>query len=106
MDELPVLVGRSCALARRLGFPLTRQEAESIGPGVPSACLPGVGRFLAVLAAGCLGGRIGEIGTGVGIGTAWMAGAMPADCSLVTVEINRERAAAAADLFAGDARVT
>jgi predicted O-methyltransferase YrrM len=106
MDELPALVGQACALARRLGFPLTRQEAEDIGPGVPSACLPGVGRFLAVLAAGCLGGRIGEIGTGVGIGAAWMAGAMPADCSLVTVEIDGERAAAAGELFAGDARVT
>lgn len=106
MDELPELVGQACALARRLGFPLTRQEAEEIGPGVPSACLPGVGRFLAVLAAGCLGGRIGEIGTGVGIGAAWMAGAMPADCSLVTVEIDEERAAAAVELFAGDTRVS
>jgi predicted O-methyltransferase YrrM len=106
MDELPVLVDQACALARRLGFPLTRDEAEGIGPGVPSACLPGVGRFLAVLAAGCRGGRIGEIGTGVGIGTAWMAGAMPGDCSLVTVEIADDRAAAARDLFAGDTRVT
>jgi predicted O-methyltransferase YrrM len=106
MDELPVLVDQACALARRLGFPLTRAEAESMGPDVPSACLPGVGRFLAVLAAGCGSGRIGEIGTGVGIGAAWMAGAMPAGCSLVTVEIAAERAAAARDLFAGDARVS
>ncbi|HLX46803.1 MAG TPA: class I SAM-dependent methyltransferase [Streptosporangiaceae bacterium] len=106
MDELPDLVEQACVLARRLGFPLTREEAERIGPGVPSACLPGVGRFLAVMAAGCRGGRIGEIGTGVGIGAAWMAGAMPADCSLVTVEIDEDRAAAARDLFAGDARVS
>jgi predicted O-methyltransferase YrrM len=105
MDEMPVLVERACALARRVGFPLTRAEAEAIGPDVPSACLPGVGRFLAVLAAGCQGGRIGEIGTGVGIGTAWMAGAMPAGCSLVTVEIDEERAAVAAELLAGDSRV-
>lgn len=105
MDGLPDLVERACVLARRLGVPLTREEAEGTGPGVPSACLPGVGRFLAVLAAGCLNGRIGEIGTGVGVGAAWMAGARPAGCSLVTVEMDEDLAAAARKLFAGDARV-
>jgi hypothetical protein len=50
MEELPPLVAAASQLARDLGFPLTRQEA---GQGVPSACLPGVGRFLSVLAAGC-----------------------------------------------------
>ncbi len=117
MDELspappvPQLVTQAYALARQVGFPLTRQEAEQgdhgARPGLasPSASLPGVGRFLAVLAAGCHGGRIGEIGTGVGIGTAWMAGAMPADCTLVTVEIDARRAAAAAQLLASDRRI-
>jgi hypothetical protein len=55
LTELPPLVERANALARETGFPLTRQEAA---PGIASACLPGVGRFLAVLAAGCRGGRI------------------------------------------------
>jgi predicted O-methyltransferase YrrM len=102
--DIPPLVADANALARRLGFPLTREEA---GPDAanPSASLPGVGRFLAVLAAGCHGGRIGEIGTGVGVGSAWMASAMPADCTLVTVEIDQRRAAAAASLFTGDPRV-
>jgi predicted O-methyltransferase YrrM len=40
-------------------MPLTR--TGSSGP----ACLPGVGRFLAVLAAGRVAGSIGELGTGV-----------------------------------------
>jgi hypothetical protein len=53
MDQFPPLVTRAQAAAREAGFPLTREEA---GPGRPSACLPGVGRFLAVLAAGCAGG--------------------------------------------------
>jgi predicted O-methyltransferase YrrM len=101
-DELPPLVERANALARETGFPLTRQEAA---PGVASACLPGVGRFLAVLAAGCRGGRIGEAGTGVGVGAAWMASAMPAGCTLVTVESDERRAAAAAALLAADDRV-
>jgi predicted O-methyltransferase YrrM len=102
MDELPPLVLRAQQMARELGFPLTRDEA---GPGRPSASLPGTGRFLAMLAAGCGGGRIGELGTGTGIGAAWLASAMPADCTLVTAERDERRAAAAASLFAGDPRV-
>jgi len=102
MDEIPPLVERARAVARQLGFPLTREEA---GPGRPSACLPGVGRFLGVLAAGCRAGRIAEIGTGAGVGAAWMASAMPADCLLITAEIEPQLAAAASRLLAGDPRV-
>src|SRR5215469_7645052 len=102
MDDFPPLVARARSLARQAGFPLTRQEAAGAGP---SASLPGVGRFLAMLAAGCSGGRIGEMGTGVGIGTAWMASAMPADCTLITAEIDPERAEAARKLLAEDRRV-
>lgn len=58
-----------------------------------------------MLAAGCAGGRIGELGTGVGIGAAWLASAMPADCTLVTAEIDAERAVTARQLLAGDRRV-
>jgi predicted O-methyltransferase YrrM len=100
MDELPPLVQRAYDAARRVGFPLTR--AESTGSGY--ACLPDTGRFLAMLAAGC--SRIGEMGTGTGIGTAWMASAMPAECTLVTAEIDEKRAAAAREVFADDPRVT
>jgi predicted O-methyltransferase YrrM len=103
MEEFPPLVARARALARQAGFPLTREEA---GPDRPSACLPGVGRFLAMLAAGCAGGRIGELGTGAGVGSAWMAGAMPADCTLITAEIDERLAALARDLLQDDPRVT
>ncbi len=101
-DGVPELVTRARAVAREIGFPLDRDEA---GAGRPSASLPGVGAFLAVLAAGCSGGRIAEIGTGAGIGAAWLASAMPADCVLVTAEIDDRLAAAAGSLFAGDHRV-
>jgi predicted O-methyltransferase YrrM len=100
MDDLPPLVQQAYAAARRVGFPLT--AAESTGTG--TACLPGTGRFLAMLAAGC--SRIGELGTGTGVGTAWMASSMPATCTLVTAEIDEQRAAAARELFADDLRVT
>jgi predicted O-methyltransferase YrrM len=105
MQQPPPLVVRASELARSLGFPLTRQEAGP-DPGNPSASLPGVGRFLAVLAAGCAAGRIGEIGTGTGVGSAWIASGMPPDCTLVTVELDERRAAAAATLLAADPRIT
>jgi predicted O-methyltransferase YrrM len=94
----PELVEEAIALAGQEGFPLTRQEAAS---GQPSACLPDVGRFLAVLAAGCHGGTIAELGTGVGIGAAWLASSMPADCTLVTAELDPRLAEAAGRLLAG-----
>jgi predicted O-methyltransferase YrrM len=97
---VPDLVRRAEAVAAAVGFPLTREEAP---PGQPSACLPGVGRFLAVLAADCT--SIAELGTGVGIGSAWLASALPADGRLITAELDPGLAAAARDLLAGDPRV-
>ncbi len=58
-----------------------------------------------MLAASCAGGNIAEFGTGTGIGAAWIASAMPADCTLVTAEIDPGRAAVAASLLAEDPRV-
>jgi predicted O-methyltransferase YrrM len=96
MEATPPLVEQAIAVARQVGFPLTRQDAA---PGQPSACLPDVGRFLAVLAAGCGGGTIAELGTGAGIGAAWLASSMPADCALVTAELDPRLAEAAGRLF-------
>lgn len=58
-----------------------------------------------MLAAGCRAGRIVELGTGTGIGSAWISTAMPADCTLVTTEIDPVRAAAAAEVLRADERV-
>jgi len=102
MMATPPLVEQAIAAARQEGFPLTREEAA---PGQPSACLPGVGRFLAVLAAGCRGGTIAELGTGVGIGAAWLASSMPADCTLLTAELDQRLAEAATRLLASCPRV-
>jgi len=101
--DIPALVHQAIAAAHRVGFPVDKDDP---GRGRGSASLPGTGRFLAMLAAGCRGGRIAELGTGAGIGAAWLAGAMPADCTLVTAEIDPARAAAAAQVLAGDERVT
>ena len=100
--EIPALVWQAHAAARRVGFPVTRDDP---GHGRGSASLPGTGRFLAMLAAGCARGSIAELGTGTGIGSAWMAAAMPADCRLVTAEIDPVRAAAAAEVLGSDDRI-
>lgn len=51
---------------------------------------PAVGELLAVVAASVPpGGRILELGTGVGVGTAWLAeGARDADVQIVTIELD------------------
>jgi predicted O-methyltransferase YrrM len=104
MPGTPPLVHAAIAAARSARFPLTREDPAYV-PGEPTASLPGTGRFLAMLAAGCQAGRIAELGTGTGIGTAWMASAMPADCTLVTAELDPDRAAVAAEVLAADPRV-
>lgn len=99
--DWPPLVQRAFDTARRLGFPTSRDEAAGTGP---SCSLPDAGRVLAMLVASCAG-RVGETGTGIGMGTAWMATTLPASAELVTVESDADRAAAAAELFADVGRV-
>jgi predicted O-methyltransferase YrrM len=96
-QDVPELVRQAGDLAHRLGFPMHRGGAGA------SCCHPDVGRLLGLLAA--RSHRIGEIGTGVGYGTAWMVAAMPSTARLVTIEIDARRAAAAANLFSHDVRV-
>jgi predicted O-methyltransferase YrrM len=85
---LPELVHRAEALATAMRF-----ERSSI---------PEVGRLLALLAASRPEGRFAEIGTGTGVGSAWIASALRPEASLMTTELDDDRAAAAARLFDGD----
>jgi predicted O-methyltransferase YrrM len=62
--------------------------------------IPEIGRLLSVLAAARPRGRFAEIGTGCGVGSAWIADALGPEASLVTVELDADRAAAADRLFA------
>jgi predicted O-methyltransferase YrrM len=55
---LPPLVSSAVALAADLGF--------------DNSCAPEQGHLLSVLARGRSGGRVGETGTGCGVGLAWM----------------------------------
>jgi predicted O-methyltransferase YrrM len=86
-STIPPLVQQATALAGEMGF--------------ASSCTAEVGRLLCVLAGACAHGRIGEIGTGCGVGTAWMADRLAPGVELWTVEIDARRAALARCLLRG-----
>ena len=48
---------------------------------------------------------MGELGTGCGVGAAWIVSALPPSVPFVTVELDGTRARAAAELFAADDNV-
>jgi predicted O-methyltransferase YrrM len=85
---LPPLVQRALALAERSGF--------------EKSCSDEAGRLLQVLAAQRGRMRVAEIGTGCGVGAAWILSALPPETPFLTVELDPGRAAAAADLLAAD----
>lgn len=91
--DLPPLVSAAVDLATAAGF--------------GNSCAPEQGRLLSVLARGWNGGRVGETGTGCGVGLAWMVAATDPSTSFVSIEVDEERAAASAGLFAShpDVRV-
>lgn len=68
--------------------------------GFENSCVPEQGRLLSVLAKGWNGGRIGETGTGCGVGLAWMVDATDTNTSFVSIELDEIRAKASAELFA------
>jgi len=82
----PALAARARALAGAAGF----DRSSS----------PEAGRLLSVLAASRPGGRLAEIGTGCGVGAAWLASGLQDGATLVTVELDPDRAEAAGALLA------
>jgi predicted O-methyltransferase YrrM len=91
LEATPPLVLRAEELAARLGF--TR------------SCEPEVGRLLHVLAAQRGRLRVGEIGTGTGVGAAWIVSGLRPEVPFLTAELDPERAREAAALFADDEHV-
>jgi predicted O-methyltransferase YrrM len=63
--------------------------------------IPEVQRLVATLVASKPGGRIAEIGTSYGDGARAIVAALPAGATFVTVELDAERAARAAEALAG-----
>jgi predicted O-methyltransferase YrrM len=88
----PPLVQRALALERKLGF--------------ERSCIREVGLLLHVLAAQRGRTRVGELGTGCGVGAAWIVSALPPTVPFVTIELDETMAHAAGELFAEDENVT
>jgi predicted O-methyltransferase YrrM len=85
---LPPLVQRALDVARDQDF--------------DRSCIPEVGRLLHVLAGSRGRERVAEIGTGCGVGTAWIVSALPSGVPVYTAEVDEKRAAAAVEVFGGD----
>ena len=90
--KTPPLVLRALALAESLGF--------------EKSCLPEDGALLHVLAARRGFARAAEIGTGAGVGAAWIVSALPPQTPFFSAEPDRLLAAHATELFSGDPNVT
>ena len=85
---MPPLVARAREAALALGFERSCRDED--------------GALLHVLAARRGIERVAEIGTGSGVGTAWLASALPPGVPLFTAEADADLAHAAAALFADD----
>lgn len=74
--------------------------------GFTMASEPRTGALLAALAASKPGGRLLELGTGTGLGTAWILSGMDAKARLETVDNDASVVAVARRHLAADSRVT
>ena len=79
-------------------------DSEALGFSMTSE--PKVGALLAVLAASKPGGRLLELGTGTGHGTAWLLSGMDAASTLDTVDTDPHVVAVAQRHLRADERVT
>jgi predicted O-methyltransferase YrrM len=77
-----------------------RAAAEAIG--FEKSCRDEDGRLLHLLAGRRGVERVAEIGTGAGVGTAWLAAGLAPGVPLYTAELDRDLARAAADVFDAD----
>lgn len=87
-------------MQRLLPDRVAEATARAIGAGFTLSCEPGVGALLATLAAAVpIGARILEMGTGVGVGTAWLVAGLAgrSDVAVITVELEAHVAAVAAE---------
>jgi predicted O-methyltransferase YrrM len=88
--DLPDVVRRAFEVSRSSGF--------------AAFCRNETGRLLATLAA-TRGGTLAELGTGCGVGTAWLRSGLRDGAHLLTAELDAARADRARAIFADDERV-
>jgi predicted O-methyltransferase YrrM len=88
--DLPDLVVRALRLSLERGY-VQASRTET-------------GRLLATLAA-TRSGTVAEFGTGTGVGTAWLRSGVREGTRILTAELDRSLAGAAAEIFRDDAQV-
>src|SRR3954462_12893293 len=97
---VPDAIEQYLAGLNRAGDPvLDAIAAGNVTRGLPLVDAE-VGALLRVLASAVGATRILEIGTAIGYSGIWLAGALPPDGALFTMEANAERAGRARDNFA------
>ena len=84
---------------------VTRALALAGSSGIENSCRPEDGALLHVLAARRGISRAAEIGTGAGVGAAWIVSALPPQTPFFTAEIDPDRARNALELYTGDPNV-
>jgi predicted O-methyltransferase YrrM len=88
---------------RPLALPAILRDTEALGFTLASD--PRTGSLLRTLAASKPGGRLLELGTGTGVGTAWLLEGMDARARLETVDEDEAAVAVARKHLGRDARV-
>lgn len=94
---VPAAVEQYLAFLNRASDPLLDEIARA-GEGLPLVD-PEVGALLRVLATAVGARRILEVGTAIGYSGLWLAGALPTDGRLLTIEMDPERAKTARGYF-------
>ncbi|WP_445634361.1 O-methyltransferase [Nostoc sp. DSM 114161] len=89
--SIPPLVQQAQVLAAQLEF--------------SQSSLPEVGRLLQVLTNHITQGQIAEIGTGCGVGAAWIVSGLHPDTTFITIESDGDRATLVQQLFAHKSNV-
>src|ERR1700723_3820946 len=84
-------------------LPAILDRTEALAFPMPSE--PRTGAMLRVLAASKPGGRLLELGTGTGLGTAWLLSGMDAASTLVSVDTDQEVQAVAREALCQDTRL-
>jgi len=82
-----------------------RAEALAAERGFGKSCSREIGRLLHVLAGSRGRERVAELGTGCGVGAAWIVSALQPQTPFLTAELDLELASAAAGLFREDPNV-
>lgn len=101
----PDIVDQALSLAQELGFPVRPEGNRPETAASASCCIDAVGALLRALCSSLADARVAEIGTGAGVGTAWLASGLRESSTLTTVEIDPDLHTATSRVFSGHKNV-